>query len=300
MTVSTPASAPTLSTWIGAMRPRTLTMALAPVLAGAALSWRVEHKTHLAAVLVAALSAAFIQIATNLFNDAKDFERGGDGPDRLGPVRAAASGLLTPEAIKRAAYGFFALAAVGGLFLIGAGGWPILLLGIASIFCGWAYTGGPWPISYSPYGELFVIAFFGLGAVGGTYWLCAGTLSLVAVLAGLAVGLFAAGVLMVNNFRDAAGDARVGRRTLAIVAGPRLSRWLFAAMMFSPFVLLAPLVRAAAHAPLLLALGALPLAFLQVRRLFREQPGPGLNAVLARTAQTQALFSLLLSVGALV
>jgi len=298
MTVSTPATAPNLSAWIGAMRPRTLTMALAPVFVGAALAWRVENRIHLAAVLVAMLSAALIQIATNFFNDAKDFERGGDGPDRIGPVRAAASGLLTPEAIKRAAYGSFALAALGGLFLIGVGGWPILLLGVASLVSGWAYTGGKRPISYSPYGEIFVIAFFGLGAVGGTYWLCAKTLSPAAVLAGLAVGLFAAGVLMVNNFRDAAADARVGRRTLAIVAGPMRARLLFAAMMFSPFVLLAPLVRATQHMPLLLALGALPLAFLQVRRLFVEQPGPGLNAVLARTAQTQALFSLLLSLGA--
>lgn len=255
-------------------------------------------QTHLAAVLVAMLSAAFIQIATNLFNDAKDFERGGDGPDRLGPARAAASGLLTPEAIKRAAYGSFALAAVGGLFLIGVGGWPILMLGVASIVSGWAYTGGSKPISCSPYGEVFVIAFFGLGAVCGTYWLCAGAPSLAAVLAGLAVGLFAAGVLMVNNFRDSAQDARVGRRTLAIVAGPKLSRWLFAAMMLAPFALLAPILGAAAHTHVLLALGALPLAIIQVQRLLVEQPGPRLNAVLARTAQTQAVFSLLLSLGA--
>ena len=300
MTITNPAATPSFSAWIGAMRPRTLTMALAPVFAGAALAWRIEGRTQLAAALVAMLSAACIQIATNLFNDAKDFERGGDGPDRLGPVRAAASGLLAPEAIKRAAVVSFALAALGGLYLVAVGGWPILLLGLASIASGWAYTGGPRPISYSPFGEVFVIAFFGLGAVSGTYWLCAGALSLACVLAGGAVGLFAAGVLMVNNFRDAAADARVGRRTLAIVAGPTRARWLFAAMMLAPFALLAPLVRLTQHAPLLLALGALPLALVQVRRLFVEAPGPGLNGLLARTAQTQAVFSLLLSVGAIV
>jgi 1,4-dihydroxy-2-naphthoate octaprenyltransferase len=298
MTATDTTYAPSLSAWIGAIRPRTLTMALAPVLVGAALAWRVEGKIHVAAVLVAMFSAALIQIATNLFNDAKDFERGGDGPDRLGPVRAAASGLLAPEAIKRAAFGAFALAALGGVYLIAVGGWPILLLGLASIASGWAYTGGPRPISYSPYGELFVIAFFGLGAVGGTYWLCAGKLALAPVLAGAAVGLFAAGVLMVNNFRDAAADVRVGRRTLAIVAGPVISRWLFVGMMLAPFALLAPLAQACAHKPVFLALGALPLALVQARKLFVEQPGPALNGVLARTAQTQAVFSLLLSLGA--
>jgi 1,4-dihydroxy-2-naphthoate octaprenyltransferase len=300
MTITNSASAPNLSAWIGAMRPRTLTMALAPVFAGAALAWRIEGKTQLAAALVAMLSAACIQIATNLFNDAKDFERGGDGPDRLGPARAAASGQLAPEAIKRAAFASFALAALGGVYLVAVGGWLILLLGLASIFSGWAYTGGPRPISYSPFGELFVVAFFGLGAVCGTYWLCAGALSFASILAGVAVGLFAAGVLMVNNFRDAQADARVGRRTLAIVAGPARARWLFAAMMLAPFALLAALAVSARHAPLLLALGALPLALVQVRRLFVEAPGPGLNGLLARTAQTQAVFCVLLSLGAVV
>ncbi|MBB4197375.1 hypothetical protein CCR94_13745 [Rhodoblastus sphagnicola] len=300
MTVTNSDATPIFSTWIGAMRPRTLTMALAPVLVGATLAWLVAGKTHVAATLVAMLSAACIQIATNLFNDAKDFERGGDGPDRLGPLRAAASGLLEPEAIKRAAIGAFGFAALGGVYLIAVGGWPILLLGLASIASGWAYTGGKRPISYSPYGEIFVIAFFGLAAVCGTYWLCAGALALAPVLAGLAVGLFAAGVLMVNNFRDAAADARVGRRTLAIVAGPARARWLFAAMMLAPFALLAPLVRSAPHNHMGLALVALPLAAMQARRLFLEQPGPGLNTLLAQTAQTQALFSLLLCVGAMV
>jgi 1,4-dihydroxy-2-naphthoate octaprenyltransferase len=295
------AAAPTsgFSAWIGAMRPRTLTMALAPVFVGASLSWAVAGKINGLAAVVAMLGAACIQIATNLFNDARDFERGGDGPDRIGPLRAAASGQIEVAAIKRAAYAFFALAALGGLYLAAVGGWPILLLGILSIVSGWAYTGGPLPISYTPFGEIFVVAFFGLGAVCGTFWLCAGTMAPAPILAGLAVGGFAAGVLMVNNFRDAAADARVGRRTLAIAAGEQTSRWLFAAMMFGPFALLPFLVRQTPGHAIWLAAGALPWAFILVRRLFREKPGPGLNSLLVRTAQTQAIFSLLLCLGAL-
>lgn len=286
------------SAWIGAIRPRTLTMALAPVLVGATLAWSVAGKMHLLAAFVAMMGAACIQIATNLFNDAKDFERGGDGPDRLGPPRAAASGLLDAGAIKRAAFAFFALAALAGLYLAVVGGWPILLLGLLSIGSGWAYTGGPLPISYTPLGELFVIVFFGLGAVCGTFWLCAGSIALAPVLAGLAVGLFAAGVLMVNNFRDAAADARVGRRTLAIVLGAKASRWLFAFMMFAPFVLLPALVQQAPGHRLWLAAGALPLAIALVRRFAAEQPSAGFNGLLVRTAQTQSVFALLLCLGA--
>jgi 1,4-dihydroxy-2-naphthoate octaprenyltransferase len=292
-------AAPRLAVWIAAMRPRTLSMALAPVFVGGCFAQAFAAVIHVPALIVAALSAVSIQIATNLFNDARDFERGGDGPDRLGPVRAAASGLLARAEIKRAAYGFFALAALSGLYLVAIGGWPILTLGALSILSGWAYSGGPAPISFSPFGEIFVIAFFGLGAVGGTFWLCAGTLTLPPVLAGLALGLFAAGVLMVNNIRDAAADARNGRRTLAIVAGPRAARILFAGLMAGPFVLLAVLLALAPGRALWLAFFAAPLAATQIARLAASPPGPALNAVLARTAQVQALFSLLLGAGVL-
>jgi 1,4-dihydroxy-2-naphthoate octaprenyltransferase len=177
--------------------------------------------------------------------------------------------------------------------------WAILTLGASSILSGWAYACGPAPISYAPLDELFVLAFFGLGPVGGTFWLAAGALAPEPLLAGLAFGLFAAGVLMVNNVRDAAADARVGRRTLAIVARPRAARTLFAALMAAPFVLLGAMVALAPQRALWLALGAAPLAWAQVKRLYAEPPEAQLNLVLARTAQTQALYAVLLGFGAL-
>jgi 1,4-dihydroxy-2-naphthoate octaprenyltransferase len=176
----------------------------------------VEGKIHVPALVAAAIAALLIQVATNLFNDIGDFERGADGPDRLGPTRAAAGGLLAPEAIKRAAYACFAVAALLGVYLVARGGALIVLIGLTSLIAGWSYSGGPRPISHSPLGELFVIVFFGLAAVCGVYWLCALKLSPAAALAGLALGLFAAAVLMINNIRDAAADARNGRKTLAI------------------------------------------------------------------------------------
>ena len=104
-----------------------------------------------------------------------------------------------------------AVAALLGAYLIWVGGWPIFLLGVLSILSGWAYTGGPLPIAYTPLGELFVVAFFGLGAVCGTYWLCTETIAPAAIEAGLAVGCLTGAVLLVNNHRDAEADARVGR-----------------------------------------------------------------------------------------
>ena len=286
-----------LSPWVMAARARTLSLSLTPVAVGAALAWAAEGKVRWPAVLVALVGSMFIQIGTNLHNDALDSERGGDGPDRVGPPRVSAAGLLSGASVKRGAACCFAAAAVMGLYLVTIGGWPILLLGMLSILSGWAYTGGPLPIAYTPLGELFVLAFFGVGAVCGTYWLCAARLGTLAVEGGLALGLFAAAVLMVNNHRDVEADARAGRRTLAIVAGPSLSVRLYAGLMLAPFAML-PLL--GGHLPrghVWPALLALPLALALIRRFAQEPRGPGFNRILVRTAQMQFLFGLLLCLG---
>jgi 1,4-dihydroxy-2-naphthoate octaprenyltransferase len=111
-----------------AARPRTLSLSVTPVVVGTALAWAMEERVRWLAALAALVGGVSIQIATNLHNDAADSERGGDGPDRVGPPRATASGLLTPVAVKRAATLCFAVAALVGLYLVSVGGWPILLL----------------------------------------------------------------------------------------------------------------------------------------------------------------------------
>src|SRR5262245_11677716 len=209
----------TFSFWIMAARPRTLTLSTTPVVVGAALAWAAERQVHWLAVLAAFLGAVFIQLGTNIHNDAADFERGGDGPDRVGPPRVTASGLLTATAVNRGAIVCFAIAALIGIYLIAVGGWPILLVGVLSIASAWGYTGGPFPIAYTPLGEVFVVIFFGLVPVGGTYFLCTAGLSPPALTAGLALGLLTGAVLLVNNHRDIVSDARAGRRTLPIVVG---------------------------------------------------------------------------------
>ena len=288
-----------ISSWLMAARPRTLSLSITPVAVGAALAWAVDRQIHWPAVLAALVASAFIQLGTNMHNDAVDSERGGDGPDRIGPPRVTAMGLLSGRRVKHGACTCFAVAALMGLYLISVGGWPILLLGLASIAAGWAYTGGPWPIAYTPLGEVFVIAFFGVGAVDGTYWLCAGHLGASALAAGLALGLMTGAVLLVNNFRDVKADARVGRRTLAILAGRQGTIWIYAGMMLLPFALLEPIGRVLPDRPVWLALLALPPALALIYRMMHEPPGRGFNRILVWTVQIQLLFSLLLAVGML-
>jgi 1,4-dihydroxy-2-naphthoate octaprenyltransferase len=286
-----------LSSWIMAARPRTLSLSMTPVAVGAALAWAANRQIHELAVLAALVGSMFIQIGTNLHNDAIDSERGGDGPDRIGPLRVTASGLLSAGSVKRGAYVCYAVAALMGLYLVVVGGWPILLLGVLSILSGWAYTGGPLPIAYTPLGELFVVAFFGVGAVCGTYWLCTAYFGLAALETGLALGLLTGAVLLVNNYRDVEADARAGRRTLAIVAGPQGTIWIYAGLMLLPFALLLTIGHALPHGHVWPALASLPLALVLIYQFMHEPHGRGFNAILVRTVQIQLLFSVLLSIG---
>lgn len=283
--------------WWVAARPRTLTMAITPVIVGASLAWVDGAPVRAGVFVLTLLCAMLIQAGTNLLNDVADFERGNDRPDRLGPLRVTAAGWATPAEVRRAARITFGMALALGLVLVWVGGWFILGLGLISIVAGWAYSGGRRPVSYGAFGELYVLLFFGLVAVGGTYYLQAGSWSPLATPAGLAVGAMAAAVLLLNNYRDLAADAAAGRRTLAALLGPARARWLFTALMLLPFALPAWVaMHDMERRGALLAWLALPLVGLLLRDLGRGR-GAALNPVLARTALAQLMFGLLLSVG---
>ena len=263
-------------------------------MAGSALAWSDLGHLDPRPAVAALVGALAIQAGTNLYNDVGDALRGGDQPLRQGPPRVTALGWATPERVRRAALVCFGLAALVGLYLVWLGGWPILALGLASLAAGWAYSGGPRPIAYTPLGEVFVIAFFGLGAVGGSYDLQTGSVSAGALVVGLALGSVASAVLLANNYRDMEPDRLAGRRTLAIRVGVHASRLCYAGFILMPLGLLAsPLGPKGGW----LTLAALPVAIRLIRRFVTEIRGPAFNAILAATARFQLLLALLLAVG---
>lgn len=285
--------------WWTAARPRTLTLAATPVLAGSALAWSEGAPLHLMPALAALCGALLIQVGTNLHNDAADFESGNDGEERVGPTRVTAAGWAHPRAVRMAALSAFALAVALGGYLVAVGGWPILAIGIASLLAGWAYSGGPRPVSHTPFGEVLVWLFFGLVAVAGSHYLQSGGLAASALLTGSALGLLAAAVLLVNNTRDRVGDLAAGRRTLAAVLGPERARRAYALMVLLPFMAPFPLAFGEPLRPgALLALLAL-LRGLVLIRAFGRAEGAALNEVLASTARLCFVFGLLLAVGVL-
>lgn len=294
----TAASAPTtLRHWLIAIRPRTLLVAVVPVMVGKTLAWH-EIGALSGLVLAATLLAALlIQIATNLHNDVADYERGADDPGtRLGPRRATAEGWLSPAAVRRGAVLAFSGAGLIGLWLTLQGGWPILAIGIASIACAWAYSGGARPIAYSSLGELFVWLFFGVAAVAGSYYLQVGRFDGMALIAGALLGMPAAAVLVVNNFRDMDNDRAAGRRTFAVVYGARSSRIEYGVLMLLPFLLL-PLLALAGGPGWLMPLLAAPWAGVLVRRFVTQPAGPVFNDLLADTARLQFAFGALICAG---
>ena len=291
------AATPTFwQTWTGATRPRTLPAAVAPVLVGTALAAH-AGLLDLGAAGLCLLFALLIQIGTNFANDYYDFVKGADTAARVGPRRAVAAGLVRPEVMKRAMIGVFAAAFVAGLGLIAWGGPWLIAIGVASIVCGVAYTGGPWPLGYNGLGDVFVFLFFGLVAVGATYFVQAGRLTMDVWLAAVPVGLLAANILVVNNYRDVETDVVAGKRTLVVRFGRGAARAQFVGSLLVALAMPVAFWVRGFSAWCLLPLLLAPVAWRHERRL-KESKTPGeLIALLGDTGKLLAGYAVLLSVG---
>ena len=195
--------------WLLAVRPPTLTAAVAPVLVGCGLAWGAER--FAAGPALAALAGAVaIQVGANLANDVSDFRKGADTAARIGPPRVTQLGLLSERQVLCGMWTAFALAALCGVYLAAVAGWPVVAIGLASIAAALAYSGGPWAFGYRGLGEPFTFVFFGLIAVGGTYFVQAGSWGGAALAAALPVGCTVTAILVVNNVRDIETDRAAG------------------------------------------------------------------------------------------
>jgi 1,4-dihydroxy-2-naphthoate octaprenyltransferase len=284
--------------WCLALRPWSFSISLAPVLAGTGLAALDGHRTDLGLAATALLACVLIHGGTNLQNDVGDFRRGADGRGRIGPPRATTEGWLPAAQVQAVAVLCFAAAFIPGLYLVARGGWPIVAIGLASVAAGAAYTAGPRPVAYSGWGEAFVIVFFGLVAVGGTYYLHAGLIGPAALAAGAALGALAAAVLVVNNLRDIDSDRRIGKKTLAVRRGVRFTVLEYALLLHAPFALLPVLVLLEGRAGLLAPLGLLPWATRLALQVRRAPAGAWLNGALASTAKLGLAFAVLLALAA--
>ena len=285
-----------MNKWILAARPKTLPAAVSPVILGTALSYH-DGIFHSFIFLMTLLAAVLIQIGANFANDVYDYQKGTDRDDRLGPKRATQSGLITPEKMKNAMWLIFSLAICVGFYLAWIGGWPIVFIGLSSIAAGIAYTGGPYPLGYHGWGDMFVFIFFGLIAVPGTYYLQAGTVTPLSFWMGAALGMLSTAILVVNNIRDMETDIVTGKKTLAVRWGKSFSHIEFSILVIIPFII--PLCmwwNTRYNMSLLITLFALPIAVHLIIQLI-SKTGRELNKVLAGTARFLFIFTILFSLG---
>lgn len=288
-----------LKIWIDAARPKTLAAAFVPVLTGAVLASH-NHSFHGAATAVAFTCAFLIQIGTNFANDYFDFVNGADTENRIGFVRATATGLIDPSAMKTATVVTMGLAFVLGMYLIWHAGWVIFVLGVTSLICGILYTGGPFPLGYNGLGDLFVFLFFGIVAVMGTYYVNALEWSEASFWASLAVGALSTNILVVNNLRDVEQDASAGKNTLGVLLGEDALRWEYLLMMLLALAIPPHFYFQLSYGlSVFLPFLAIPFGAKLIRDVWMQEDKSKLNTTLEQTAQYMTLFGILFAIGIL-
>lgn len=257
------AQAVTAGDWVAGARPRTLPLAVAPVVLGAgSAQW--AGAFDLVSFVLCVVVAVALQVGVNYANDYSDGIRGTDAT-RVGPARLTGSGRVHPAKVKRAAFVSFALAVVAGLGLVLVSGlWLLLGVGALALVAAWFYTGGRRPYGYQGFGEIVVFVFFGLVATIGTAWVMVGSIPGETWLTGSAAGFFASAVLLVNNIRDREQDAQVGKNTLAVRLGDRPSRILLVVLLLLPYVILGILSLVFVWAPVVFITGIVTIVIIVI------------------------------------
>lgn len=285
--------------WLMAIRPKTLPAAVGPVAVGSAVAFR-DGAFAFVPALFCLFGAILLQIGVNLANDYFDFKNNIDSAERLGPVRVTQSGLIAPAEVKRGMIFCLFLALLIFLYLARLGGLPIVIIGTFSVLAALAYSGGPYPLASNGLGEVFVFIFFGLVAVGGTYFIQAGHLSLLALIAAVPPGLLITAIIVVNNLRDIDTDRQAGKNTLAVILGRQRTIVEFKLLLLLSY-LIPPLMvlTGTAGTLILLPLVTVPQARLLAKKIV-DHKGTELNELLAGTARLSLIYCLLFAAGLMV
>ncbi|MBY0554619.1 1,4-dihydroxy-2-naphthoate octaprenyltransferase [bacterium] len=283
--------------WILAARPKTLSASLVPIIATVGLVRGLGYSIEWWIVVFALLSSFCIQIGTNLVNDAMDFKKGADTETRIGPKRVTQQGIFTFKQVMLVASLFFLLSAFFGIPLVIKGGMPILAIGVVSILMGYAYTSGPMPLAYHGLGDLFVILFFGLIAVGGLFYLLTDVYNTAALIVGLQIGFLSTVLIAINNLRDINTDKLVNKKTLAVRLGLSGGRLWIGFLIFAPFLGGYYWLSIQRYWVYIVPLLAFPLGIFIAKRIFRTEPSSEYNKYLAMSSGYSLIFSILLAIG---
>jgi 1,4-dihydroxy-2-naphthoate octaprenyltransferase len=287
----------TLRDWITASRPKTLGAAIAPVAVGSVLGWKLSGQFSATLLACTLGSTICLQIATNFFNDALDFINGADTNQRIGPRRITAAGAASSRSTLTAATLTLVAATLLAIPLIHARGWPIILIGLPSLYFCYGYTGGPHPLAYRGLGELFVILFFGFVAVIGSAFVQTGQWYWDALVAGLQIGCLSTILIAINNLRDVHEDRSTGKKTLAVRFGITFARCEILTLVLTTHLTGLHWWIQGDYNAFIYPLALLPVGLWIAIGSFSNEPGPVYNRYLTVSGLHLILFSALLCLG---
>lgn len=285
--------------WWRLLRPHTLTAAFVPVFVGTALAFKYGPLNYL---LFGAMMAAsiIIQAATNMFNEYYDFKRGLDHAGSVGIGGTIVRDGIPAPVVFKLALGFFAVAALLGLYICIMSSWWIAAIGVVSMSMGYFYTGGPYPIASSPFGELFAGTFMGLVIIEIAFFIQTGIITTESILVSIPVSILCGAILTSNNIRDLKGDQENGRRTLAILLGHRRAVVFLALLFAAAYLWVAGMVLYdISSAWLLVVLVSLPKAIQAIKRFQGKVLAVEMVTAMKATAELHTIFGLLLAIGIL-
>lgn len=289
-----------LLVWWRLLRPFSLTASLIPVLVGAVLA-RTEGHFRTGPLLAFLVAAVLIQAATNMFNEYFDYKRGLDTEEHVGIAGTIVRDGVSPKTVLALAWIFAGTAILIGLYISAVSSWWVFATGLACIGVAYIYSAGPYPLAYSPFGELASGFTMGPVIILLVYFVQSGSINLHALTVSAPIGLLIGAILLANNIRDNVADQAGGRRTLAILLGRRAATILYAAILGLSYAITAGLVLARSLTPwALLVLLTIPAALKPVRLFFQETEPVKLHPAVKGTAQLLARFGALLVAGMLI
>ncbi len=287
--------------WWHLTRPHTLTASFVPVFLGTAIAAMSKHDINLLLFFAMLIASMLIQAATNMFNEYYDYKRGLDNENSVGIGGTIVRHGVAPRTIMLIALSFYAIALLLGIYICASSSWTLALVGLVCMLIGYLYTGGPYPIAYSPFGELVSGLVMGMGIVLIAYFIQTGTITLDAVLLSVPSMILVGAIMLSNNIRDIVGDTEGGRKTLAILVGRDRAVTILSLFFIVSYLWIIGLVvidGITAFSLLIFLSIAKPLKAITIFRTFKEPKD--VMPAMKFTAQTNTIFGFLLGVGLLI
>lgn len=284
--------------WWQLMRPHTLTASFVPVILGTVLAYELLDRIHVGLFLAMLIASILIQAATNMFNEYYDYKRGLDTEESVGIGGTIVRDGVQPKVIMRLALLFIAISILLGFYICANSSWWIAVVGLISILVGYLYTGGPLPISSTPFGEIMSGLFMGINIILISFFIQTGTITTTAILVSIPTTILIGVINLSNNIRDVKGDKEFGRKTLPVSLGRDRALIIMAGCFLISYLWIIGLIIFYNLTPwLLIVFLSTPKAYKAVKGFIGKSEPIEMMPAMKATAQTNTIFGFLLSIG---